>query len=366
MKKMLIVFGDAKVGGIQKALISFLKEVGKKEDVTLMLFYKGGKLLQEIPSNIRVMEIDSDFRYMGMSQSDCKTIKDKLKRGIYAFICKVAGKKAVIQLISRTATGISTEEYDEVISYNHVVYMHSLYGGVPQYVLGLKNAKKKTCFIHCDYLHSGTRNDYSEYIYKQFDEIICVSESTKRLFLDAIPEMEGKVKAQYNPIDEDEIKNKSRIEPYVYDPLYINCITVARLGKEKGITRVIHALKNLNEKSIRYYIVGEGKERKFIEGMINEYGLSENVTLLGEQENPYRYMKNADFMIVPSYQEAAPVVFQEAIVLGLPILATRTSSADEMISSENGLVIDNDDAEIEAVLKKIINNPGLIIKRKMA
>lgn len=363
MKKTLIVFCDAKVGGIQKALISFLKDIEKKEDVTLLLFYKGGTLLHEIPSHVRVIEANSDYKYMGMSQSDCITIKDKLKRGIYATICKTIGKKAVIKILSKTVQHSETIQYDEAIAYNHVVYMHSLYGGVPQYVLNHTNAKKKTCYVHCDYLHSGTRSAYSENIYKCFDEIVCVSESTKQRFLEAIPELKEKTVARYNPIDIYEIQRQSMIDPYQYDLSYINFITVARLGREKGILRVIEALHKTEINKVKYYIVGDGNERERIEKKIEEYGLAENIILLGEQNNPYRFMRNADLLIVPSYHEAAPVVFQEAIALDLPILTTRTTSADEMVGGTHGIVVSNEDKAIEEELARIIKDPGLIINR---
>ena len=363
MKKTLVVFCNAKVGGIQKALISFLKDKDKKEDITLLLFYKGGALLQEIPSNVRIIESNSDYKYMGMSQSDCITIKDKIKRGIYATICKTAGKEFVVNLISKTVRLPKETKYDEAIAYNHVTYEHYLYGGVPQYVLNHTNAKKKTCYIHCDYLNSGTRSTYSENIYKCFDEIVCVSESTKERFIEAIPELKEKTVARYNPIDRNEIIRKSMIDPYQYDLSYINFITVARLGREKGILRVIEALHKTETEKVKYYIVGDGYERDKIEKKIEEYGLAGNIILLGEQDNPYRFMRNADLLIVPSYHEAAPVVFQEAIALDLPILTTRTTSADEMVGETHGIVVENEDKAIEEELARIIKNPGLIIKR---
>ena len=363
MKKTIIVFNNMRVGGIQKALIAYLKDITQKQNVTLLLFHKHGELLREIPSKTCIKEVDSDYKYMGMMQSDCVLFRDKLKRAFYAIICKILGKKVALWLISKTERYIDEEEYDEAISFIHVTYMHSLYGGAPQYVLGLKKAKKKICYVHCDYLNSGTRSVYSDNVYRQFDEIVCVSNSTKELFLKALPEMQGRVMVRYNSIDKDEIITKSRNNPYQYDLEYINCITVARLGKEKGIIRVIKAIAHIASKRLRYYIIGDGKERSVIEETIIQLGLSENILLMGEQDNPYKFMRNADIMIVPSYHEAAPVVFQEAIVLGLPILATRTSSADELIGIGNGIVIENSDIAIEEELRNIINTPGQLIRR---
>ena len=47
-------------------------------------------------------------------------------------------------------------------------------------------------------------------------------------------------------------------------------------------------------------------------------------------DNPYGYIKAADLLLIPSYNEAAPLVIGEAAGLETPILSTETSSAKEM------------------------------------
>ena len=78
--------------------------------------------------------------------------------------------------------------------------------------------------------------------------------------------------------------------------------------------------------------------------------------MLGEQDNPYRYMINADMLVVPSYHEAAPVVFQEAQVLGLPVFTTNTLSANEMVSDRYGMVVENSEEAMIKGMQKIISD----------
>ena len=40
------------IGGVQKALVNLLKEIASEYEVTLLLFYKGGELLQDVPENV--------------------------------------------------------------------------------------------------------------------------------------------------------------------------------------------------------------------------------------------------------------------------------------------------------------------------
>ena len=71
-------------------------------------------------------------------------------------------------------------------------------------------------------------------------------------------------------------------------------------------------------------------------------GISDSVFFYGEQSNPYRYMKNADLLLISSYHEAAPMVIDEARSLGVPILTTETTSSRDMVSDMGcGFVCEN-------------------------
>lgn len=365
MRRILIVDCNAKLGGIQKSLISFLKNQSKDNDISVLFLYKSGVLLQSIPSNIKVFTSKSDYRYMGMSQADCKSMHDKIKRALYVAICRIFGQKCAVKIVNRTLKKDTLEyKYDEIISYSHMTDDHSFYGGTPQYVLNITAAGKKTCYIHCDYMHSGNRSVYSDSVYEQFDEIVCVSKSTRKTFLTALPQLKDKVIVRYNYIDGDYIDRSARENSYVYDERFVNFIVVARLTREKGVERLIKIFADLdNIRPCRLYILGDGMQRKQINQLIKEGGMEGSIILLGEQINPYSYMLNADLLIVPSYHEAAPVIYQEAIHLNLPVLTTRTTSADEMIGERYGMVVDNDDEAIKKGILDVLSNPQTLIRR---
>ena len=52
-KRVLIVECNAKIGGIQKALISLLKQISDVYEITLLLLHSEGALLQDIPADVR-------------------------------------------------------------------------------------------------------------------------------------------------------------------------------------------------------------------------------------------------------------------------------------------------------------------------
>ena len=86
--------------------------------------------------------------------------------------------------------------------------------------------------------------------------------------------------------------------------------------------------------------------------------MEDSIFLEGEQLNPYRYVKNADYFLLPSFHEAAPMVFDEALTLGVPILTTKTLSAVELVESRNiGVVCENDEDSIYGMIREAAENP---------
>ena len=81
--------------------------------------------------------------------------------------------------------------------------------------------------------------------------------------------------------------------------------------------------------------------------------MDSRVTLLGEQRDPYQYLIQADWLLVPSFHEAAPMVFDEAMLMGIKVITTNTTSAEEMIGCERGIICENSTDGIAHALENI-------------
>lgn len=349
-KDILIVNNNLLIGGIQKALVGLLNQIHEEYQVTLLLFKKTGALIDKIPKSIKIIETNSDYKYLGQSQKSWNGF-ERLKRGFFVILTRIFGFKFVVPLLNATVKKKELlDEFDVAISYMHNSSSRNFYGGAADYVLSKVKAKKKICFIHCDYLQSGTANDYNNKIYSRFDKIVCVSDSVKQNFDKVLPCMSEKSVGLPNAININEINELAQDQPFQYDKNFINFVSVARLSPEKGLERAICAFSQIERTDFRYYIIGGGPQLTELQELIRNEGLENQVLLMGEQANPYRYMVGADWLVVPSYHEAAPVVFQEAKALHLPILTTDTSSAKEMVGAQFGIVVDN---STEGLLKGI-------------
>jgi glycosyltransferase involved in cell wall biosynthesis len=124
----------------------------------------------------------------------------------------------------------------------------------------------------------------------------------------------------------------------------------------KGLHIVIKALAIVKKKypDVKLYIPGGGKAEngrlvnassytKYIEKMISDFGLDENVVYLGNigPEKVAEYLKNSNVCVVPSAIEGASATLCEAMMIGTPsISAYRGGMTDLLTDKVNGFTYD--------------------------
>lgn len=143
-----------------------------------------------------------------------------------------------------------------------------------------------------------------------------------------------KIHVVYNPIIDDEIHVKKDI---IVDNLrnqsdeYI-LVSAGRLVVQKDYPTLLKAIKLVSKKKdVKLIILGEGDQRKKIEGMIHQLELSDKVYLKGNVSNPYPYMKEADLFVLSSKWEGFGNVIVEALAVGTPVVSSDSPSGPSEI-----------------------------------
>lgn len=366
-QKVIIVSNNLATGGIQKALVNLLNEIKDQYDVTLFLFSDSGDYQNKIPNTIKVIKANAYLKLLGISQSESKKIGmfHYIIRAVLVLWTRIFSNNFPINFLLLTEAKLPT--YDIAISYVHNPPDKLFYGGCNEFVLKKVEASRKCAFVHCDYLNYGGNTEKNKKIYKNFNRIATVSEGCKSHFIMAIPDLINKTYTVRNCHNFIEITRKAHRSPYLYDSEFFNIVTVARLSEEKGIIRAIDVMYELIKKGYKicWHLIGDGSQRNIIEKKIFEYGLEETIIVHGNQKNPYKFMVNADLFLLPSYHEAAPMVFEEAKCIGLPILTTNTTSAFEMVEKSNaGWTCENSMYGIKEKLIYILDNRTELSKIK--
>lgn len=360
MKKIIIVIGHLRIGGVAKALIELLRNIENKYDITLLCFDHEGSLFSDIPQHVKILPTNHLLELTERSASQMKQagIIYFFLRYVFAFITKIISKKLATTIFVHMIGKINGA-YDLAISYTHPMLDSQFCNLGGEVVLNCINAKKKAVFIHCDFSSYGGNTKYNRWLLRQFDKIAVVSDSVGKAVVSCIPDVKDKVITIRNCHDYDTIKKMAYDMPVIYNQDII-FVTIARLSKEKGITRCIPAFVELHNsgKKVEWIIVGDGPMKQQIIEMIEKQNAEDYIMLVGEHNNSYRYLVNADYLLLPSYHEAAPMVYDEAACLGVPIISTELLSAKELVTDRKiGIVCDNSDEGIKRALLEAVDAP---------
>jgi len=147
-------------------------------------------------------------------------------------------------------------------------------------------------------------------------------------------------------------------------------LAVGRLSHEKGHVDLLYALdvlrRKLNEDRFHLVIVGEGPERARIAAVRSKLKLEDRVTLAGLQHDVRPYYACADVAVLPSHSEGSPNVLLEAMVSGVPVVATRAGGIPEIATDgETALLVEVRAAGAMArAIQTLIANPDL--RRRLA
>ncbi len=151
----------------------------------------------------------------------------------------------------------------------------------------------------------------------------------------------------------------------------LRLVSVGRLVEKKGHVHAIRAVRLLIDAGIacEYRIIGEGDLRPALESLVEELGLEGWVQIDPPmpQECLAAELHQADIFLMPSMtaangdEEGLPNSLKEAMLCGLPCVATRHAGIPELVrDGENGLLVEEADAEgLAGAVRRLAEEPDL-------
>ena len=90
--------------------------------------------------------------------------------------------------------------------------------------------------------------------------------------------------------------------------------------------------------------------------------MGKNVTFLGYQINPYKYISRCDLFVCASYAEGFSTATTEALILGVPVCTVEVSGMKEMLGENNeyGIVTENNDEALYEGIRCLVKSPELL------
>lgn len=103
-------------------------------------------------------------------------------------------------------------------------------------------------------------------------------------------------------------------------------------------------------------IVGEGPERADLQWRIDREGLP--VSLVGRRDDVSDLLAAADVALLPSRWEARSPLAQEALRLGVPLVATAVGAVPELVGDAAELIPYGDASALAQAVTRLLDDPG--------
>ena len=114
---------------------------------------------------------------------------------------------------------------------------------------------------------------------------------------------------------------------------------IGGLTRRKGVVELIDAFSEVKKRGREFnlLILGQGPERERAERHIFKHHLSDHISLVGQVEDPFGYLVNSDFFVLPSYSEGTSRAAMEALYSGVPcIMRDVDSNSELLVTSKQG------------------------------
>jgi glycosyltransferase involved in cell wall biosynthesis len=178
-----------------------------------------------------------------------------------------------------------------------------------------------------------------------FDRVIAVSRKIERQLIDAgVPA--DKIRMLHNAIVVERYRRTGRrgvLAEVIGRPVPSPVIaSIGRLSIEKGHADLINAIDLVKRRGrdVSLVLIGDGPERPKLIQQINALGLQGTVHLPGYMQEPQRFLEEVDLMVLPSHTEGLPNAALEALLMEVPVLATRVGGTPEVITDgETGRLV---------------------------
>jgi len=334
MKRKLLFFHfDLGNGGAERVLVNLANSLDPDEyDITVKTLYNYGVNRDLFHGNIRREWV----------------LDTAPKRGVNKLLT-LFSPRFLHSLFIR-------ERYDIEIAY--------LEGSAARIVSGCPDSSTRLyAWIHVEitdvskYFKSFRNLNEASSSYHKFNKVACVSNQTRQSFIEKTGWNDIEVDVVHNVLDINEILSKSSDDiPIRLSTAVLNICSVGRLNHQKGYDRLLKALGTLKSRGMdnwHLYLLGQGEELGDLTDIVDQMDISDNVSFLGYIQKPYHYVSKMDLYVCSSLFEGYSTSVSEAVLLNVPVIATKCSGMDEILGEDYAGIVENSENGIFSGLKRV-------------
>ena len=218
-------------------------------------------------------------------------------------------------------------KYKKLILHSHLTW--------PFFYIALIKNCSSIIKIHTEHNTFNKRRNFpflrylEKFLYRRYNYIICISNSTKnnleKWLKESIPK--NKCKVIYN--GSRFFKKSSRTNKKKEK---IRLVSIGSLTYQKGFDIAIKSINLCRDKVEKYIIYGEGPEKSKLQKLINELKLEDIVSIQGYRQDIDMINLNSDLALITSRWEGFGLVAIEFLSAGIPVIASSIDGLREILN----------------------------------
>lgn len=195
-------------------------------------------------------------------------------------------------------------------------------------------------------------------IYSSYQKIICISNEVKLALIEKLPFISiDKYEVITNGINLKIIEQSNiyKRSQFNYLETDIILVMVAAFRHEKDHKTVFKALYKLPNK-YKLILIGDGKDKERAKSEINDVGVKNRVTLLGNRSDVYSILKMCDIAILSSHWEGFGLAAAESMACGIPTIASNVNGLAQVVKDGGILFEKGNEKELFNEILKLENH----------
>lgn len=227
---------------------------------------------------------------------------------------------------------------DADVVHTHLVHA-DVYGGVAAKLRGLRLVSTKH---NDDPFRLGPFRHVERLLARWSDRVVTITDALRTFTVERVGIPSPKVETIHYGMDAppepwgenppDDVPDEARI-----------VLAVTRLTHQKGVDVAVRALEQLPQDTV-LVVLGEGPERSSLEALARRVGVRSRMFLPGREPDVAAWLRRAAVLVHPVRWEGFGLAVLEAMLAGLPVVASDVSSLPELVvDGKTGFLVPPED-----------------------